>query len=1523
MILKKRFWAGILAILLFCSFANADLVLWNKLDSTANVTNSEFGLDGTYSAGSLVSGRHMGAIEMQHDEISGVTFPYQAVSKNRGTIEVWIKLVGRANGDGVGTDLYLFRVYDSGSGNCYFLMFNNNDGLGGSGICGSAGDRYEVATSYFTTGHTYGSLLGDATDWHHYALVWDEDGIPGLGGEKAAIYLDGVKHNGRYTIHGDSTFEDWTGSTDPLYLHGPVDQYGSGSMIMDNLKVYDHAKTDFSDRFTENSPILVFWNRLDAAGNVASSDVGLGGTVSGGSFVSGKFGNAYSATYTEDLLLNFPIEIFPGDEGCIEFWAKLEGFPEWLANGNLPNFFEYSGGSGGNLSLQMNNNDGGGGGGLVYRIGNYYKGATGVYGAVKYESILGSGQTETWHHYALVWNNNGMAYPGVAGYGKAILFLDGEVETTLWEDPADLGFNLVGGQIDFVNNSGGSGTVLIDNIMIYNYEKTDFSGRFYESGVVPDDLDPPTANNFTKTSGATHYKEGAVLTFTFDVTEELMSNPTVLVNNNATSFSSSSNLTYTYTYTVQAGENVSDPAVSVSVATDESGNPVQGSGTISGAIFDTTLPQGSALTKTSPSANYRLGEIITFTFDVDEALGGNPTVTVSGNAASYQGLAGSTYTYTYTIQIGDDGSDPAVAVTGADLAGNALSESWTLSGVTIETLAGAPTNFTGSYNASDNRYELSWDHGHSHIGYEVEIKISTYPWFTMDNSLPSTQTQYYDESFIEGVTVKYRIRSLSAGGEFFHSLPLELGEDVLVELESPISVDFGTFNSAQKKVTILWSAQSGSHTAFVIERSENGAPFIEIATVSADVTTYEDTTVEYGKTYSYRIRAINDYGGESDELLYDPVNAGLIPIPTGNEYYYEVVDSPTGDASDTGEINLKRRFSDTVQAVMNIDADALGISLSTAGLQDLVITKNETSDLVEMSIPTASALAQAVNNDATGTLVIPVVFTGLPTDKKPIIILNGKAITDYDLNIFPEYVDYVKNIVWNDLIGSLSFDITHFSTYTIGIVEEVTFTESSITREASENYYILVKVLDSLSEGVEGAPVTFNVESGDGRLASDQTQVTATTNAQGFAGVWFTFPSAGDTVVSAESDGVTSDPNITMSVGAGAGESNDADGDGMPDDWEVANGLNPSVSSDMVEDPDSDGLDNIHEYRKNTDPQDADSDNDDVNDKFDAYPNNVSLEAFDSGLTTEEPAAQSFDGTADNTNVIANGSDIEVIYSAGSVTGDAGQDSSIFVDKISGAAYPGIQDGNLALSYSSSIYKGLEPGESYSVRFFFINRGNDDDSFSISSILTQGASRWTKNEINSNLSNVSPWQLGNVEVVAQPTLAEALEPVTLSVQIDLSPGTAVNYDAFTNAYIGATYQDEGHYGGLQQAVNNTFRLEAEGYELTVLDRSVTISAPAGYSGDADDLVPGSKIKYFIVVKNESTAVATSINLTDVIPQNCHLYYTNLPGVTGATAWEWQGVTNNSATSETADAVKFVITIPASGTVTAQYSVTID
>lgn len=106
------------------------------------------------------------------------------------------------------------------------------------------------------------------------------------------------------------------------------------------------------------------------------------------------------------------------------------------------------------------------------------------------------------------------------------------------------------------------------------------------------------------------------------------------------------------------------------VAEDNVGNQTttnSGEGSCS-TVLDNTLPNFTSIAA-SPGAA-KVGTAVTLTFTASEQLGGNPTVRVNGNAATYVGASGLDYTYTYTIVSGDAEGFADIYVEGADLAGN-------------------------------------------------------------------------------------------------------------------------------------------------------------------------------------------------------------------------------------------------------------------------------------------------------------------------------------------------------------------------------------------------------------------------------------------------------------------------------------------------------------------------------------------------------------------------------------------------------------------------------------------------------------------------------------------------------------------------------------------------------------------------------------------------------------------------------------------------------------------------------------
>lgn len=84
---------------------------------------------------------------------------------------------------------------------------------------------------------------------------------------------------------------------------------------------------------------------------------------------------------------------------------------------------------------------------------------------------------------------------------------------------------------------------------------------------------------------------------------------------------------------------------------------------------------------------------------------------------------------------------------------------------------------------------------------------------------------------------------------------------------------------SQTRIDLGWTDNAGDEVGFSIERATGAGPFAQIATVSANVVTYSDTTVVAATTYNYRVRAYNEIGNSAysnTASVLTPSN----PVPT-------------------------------------------------------------------------------------------------------------------------------------------------------------------------------------------------------------------------------------------------------------------------------------------------------------------------------------------------------------------------------------------------------------------------------------------------------------------------------------------------------------------------------------------------------------------------------------------------------------------------------------------------------------------
>ena len=217
--------------------------------------------------------------------------------------------------------------------------------------------------------------------------------------------------------------------------------------------------------------------------------------------------------------------------------------------------------------------------------------------------------------------------------------------------------------------------------------------------------------------------------------------------------------------------------------------------------------------------------------------------TLPTNSSSYQdeGLPEAT-TYTYRVKAYSSTNESAYSNTS-----------------TATTYLHKPTGETAT-GVNYQRIEVYWnDNSSAESGYYVERCQGTgCSDFTTVATMPSNTTSYVDEPVSPSTTYRYRIRAFNDAG--IYSLYSSIVEATTpspppTPPDAPSNLTSTAVNSTQ--VNLGWQDNSSIEDGTKIERMPEGSTFAQIATVGADVTYYEDSTVSCDVYYYYRVRAYN------------------------------------------------------------------------------------------------------------------------------------------------------------------------------------------------------------------------------------------------------------------------------------------------------------------------------------------------------------------------------------------------------------------------------------------------------------------------------------------------------------------------------------------------------------------------------------------------------------------------------------------------------------------------------------------
>ncbi len=309
--------------------------------------------------------------------------------------------------------------------------------------------------------------------------------------EGAVAFKDGVKLPvamiREMTADGTSGVQIATLANGDKFHFTPTTKALSVSTVLGNLSISlsNIRRVAFSATPVGSADGLVYYCTFDSPESILNPAVGPAGKFLSGRFVDGKAGGALAvAPYTCAAHAPIPAGFF-GPKGCIEFWGRIDDTPSSrVIPKGCPCFFDCrKPNEVWKLSVMWNDNNGGGGGGLCGVVQHYPATTDYAGSSIPYEKYLGY-RTEEWHHYALVWNIDGISSLGIRDGlpVRVAVFLDGKavglktnVRSPSWGlgcfETTDmiLGFPMASGQESF-NGVPYS----IDEFKIWNFDKVEF-----------------------------------------------------------------------------------------------------------------------------------------------------------------------------------------------------------------------------------------------------------------------------------------------------------------------------------------------------------------------------------------------------------------------------------------------------------------------------------------------------------------------------------------------------------------------------------------------------------------------------------------------------------------------------------------------------------------------------------------------------------------------------------------------------------------------------------------------------------------------------------------------------------------------------------------------------------------------------------------------------------------------------------------------------------------------------------------
>jgi beta-lactamase superfamily II metal-dependent hydrolase len=225
---------------------------------------------------------------------------------------------------------------------------------------------------------------------------------------------------------------------------------------------------------------------------------------------------------------------------------------------------------------------------------------------------------------------------------------------------------------------------------------------------------------------------------------------------------------------------------------------------------------------------------------------------VGANVTSFSdtGLPAST-TFEYRIAAYSDAGTSAYSNTASATTG----------GSTIQPPA-APSELSATA-ASASEIGLKWkDNASNESGFRIERRTSGGS-FAQIASVGPNITSYSDSGLASGTTYDYRVLAFNDGGSSSYSNTASATTQSPAPQPPAAPSGLGAAAITTSRIDLQWTDNSANESGFRVERRSGGGSFSQVASLAANVTSYQDTGLASATTYEYRVLAYNADGSSA------------------------------------------------------------------------------------------------------------------------------------------------------------------------------------------------------------------------------------------------------------------------------------------------------------------------------------------------------------------------------------------------------------------------------------------------------------------------------------------------------------------------------------------------------------------------------------------------------------------------------------------------------------------------------------